>query len=285
MLEIKTILCPIDFSEFSARAYRHAQSLAEHYHARLIALHTVELYQFTFLGFAASAGLYDEFCKAAYQNAMAQLKKFLHPPEPELAIHQGIAPDYILQFAEKRKVDLIVMGTHGRRGYDRLMLGSVTDRVMRRSPCPVLAVCKPTPEATTEQPKNTHRLRRILLCTDFSPASQRALQYAISGAEEYAAELTLLHVLDDASTPARVAATKEEIEKLIPSDERKKLIVKTAVRSGRPYQQIIQQAEEMQADLVAIGVSGRGNLDVAVFGSTTYRVMQLGPCPVLAVRA
>jgi nucleotide-binding universal stress UspA family protein len=294
MLEIKTILCPVDFSEFSARAYRHALSLAEHYGARLIALNTVELYQFTYLAFAASAGLYDEFCKAAHENGKTHLHKFVETNNregvnPELVVHQGIAPDYILQFAETQKADLIVMGTHGRRGYDRLMLGSVTDRVMRKSSCPVLAVCRSTHEAGSmnEHAKAPHRLTRILACTDFSASAKRALQYAVSGAEEYGAELTLLHVLEGVSNPskAKEAEAMAELEKLIPADLRTNLSTKMVVRGGKPYQQIIQQAEETQADLVAIGVSGRGNLDVAVFGSTTYRVMQLGPCPVLAVRA
>ena len=75
----------------------------------------------------------------------------------------------------------------------------------------------------------------------------------------------------------------KRLDKLIPPDERKTLKTKTAVRIGKPYQQIIQLALETKIDLVAMGVHGRGALDLAVFGSTTYRVMQLGPCPVLAV--
>lgn len=70
---------------------------------------------------------------------------------------------------------------------------------------------------------------------------------------------------------------------MIPPEIGKTLKIKTAVRIGKPYQQIIQLAVETQADMVAMGVRGRGALDLAVFGSTTYRVMRLGPCPVLAV--
>src|ERR1700686_4970423 len=90
-------------------------------------------------------------------------------------------------------------------------------------------------------------------------------------------EFSLLHVLEEVPSPGK--------DKLIPSQERNKLKIKTAVCIGKPYQQIIQLAEEAQVDLVAMGVSGRGALDRAVFGSTTYRVIQLGPCPVLAVHA
>jgi nucleotide-binding universal stress UspA family protein len=209
--------------------------------------------------------------------------------QPELVVHQGIAPDSILSFAQAQKTDVIVMGTHGRRGYDRLMLGSVTDRVMRRAPCPVLAVCKPPHDsmAAGKERGHVHHLSRILFCTDFSENSERALNYAISATTEYDAELTLLHVLEEVPSPAKteeaIAAATEQLDKLIPPEGRKTLKIKTAVRIGKPYRQIIQLALETQIDMVAMGVRGRGALDLAVFGSTTYRVMQLGPCPVLAV--
>jgi nucleotide-binding universal stress UspA family protein len=294
MLEVKLILCPIDFSEFSVRAYHHALSLAEHYRAKLVALHIVELFRFPSVGFAASAGLYDETCQAVRESGKEQLQEFVknhtHDEiQPELVVHQGIAPDSILSFAQAQKTDVIVMGTHGRRGYDRLMLGSVTDRVMRRAPCPVLAVCKPPHDsmAAGKERGHVHHLSRILFCTDFSENSERALNYAISATTEYDAELTLLHVLEEVPSPAKteeaIAAATEQLDKLIPPEGRKTLKIKTAVRIGKPYRQIIQLALETQIDMVAMGVRGRGALDLAVFGSTTYRVMQLGPCPVLAV--
>jgi universal stress protein A len=130
-------------------------------------------------------------------------------------------------------------------------------------------------------------LSRILFCTDFSENSERALNYAVSAADEYDAELTLLHVLEDVPSPAKteqaIATATERLDKLISAEGRKTVRIKTAVRSGKPYQQIIELALEAQIDLVAMGVRGRGALDLAVFGSTTYRVLQLGPCPVLAV--
>jgi len=94
-------------------------------------------------------------------------------------------------------------------------------------------------------------------------------------------------VLDEVSTPAKkevaIARAKEQLDSLIPSEARKTLKIKTAVRIGKPYEQIIQLALEAQIDMVTMAVRGRGALDLAVFGSTTYRVLQFGPCPVLAV--
>jgi len=294
MLEIKFILCPIDFSEFSVTAYHHALSLADHYQAQLVAQHIVELWRHPSASFAASGGLYAEFRQALQESGMKQLQEFVknhthNEIQPELIVHEGIAPDSILSFAQAHKTDVIVMGTHGRRGYDRLMLGSVTDRVMRTAPCPVLAVSKPPHDsvAAGKERGHVHHLSRILFCADFSENSERALNYAISATAEYDAELTLLHVLEGVPSPAKteeaIAAVTERLDKLIPPEGRKNVKIKTAVRIGKPYWQIIQLALEAQIDLVTMGVRGRGALDLAVFGSTTYRVIQLGSCPVLAV--
>jgi nucleotide-binding universal stress UspA family protein len=94
----------------------------------------------------------------------------------------------------------------------------------------------------------------------------------------------LEEVPSSVKTEKAIAAATERLDKLIPPKALQTLKIKTAVRIGKPYQQIIQFAVEEQIDMVAMGVRGRGALDLAVFGSTTYRVMQLGPCPVLAVR-
>ena len=294
MLEIKLILCPVDFSEFSIRAYHYALSLAEHYRAKLVAQHIVELSRYPYAEYVATQGDYQEFSRVLREGGKERLQEFMKKHthdevQPELAVHEGVAADSILLFAQERKMDLIVMGTHGRRGFDRLVLGSVTDRVMRTAPCPVLAISKLPRDssAPVEERRRVHRLSRILFCTDFSEASERALNYAISATAEYDAELTLLHVLEEVPGPAKteeaIATATHQLDKLIPQEERKTFKIRRAVRMGKPYMQIIQFVVEAQIDMVTMGVSGRGALDRAVFGSTTYRVMQLGPCPVLAV--
>jgi nucleotide-binding universal stress UspA family protein len=295
-LKINLILCPIDFSEFSVSAYQHALSVAGHYRAKLVAQHIVELWRHPAADFVASAGLYEEYSQALRESGKEQLQEFVKKHthdeiQPELLVQVGVAADSILSFAQSQETDVIVMGTHGRRGFDRLMLGSVTDRVMRTAPCPVLAASKPPhgSVAAGRERGHVHHLSRILFCADFSENSERALKYAISATAEYDAELTLLHVLEGAPSLAKteeaMAVAAERLDKLIPPEGRKTLSIKTEVRIGKTYAQIIQLAEEAQIDLVTMGVRGRGALDVAVFGSTTYRVMQLGSCPVLAVRS
>jgi nucleotide-binding universal stress UspA family protein len=292
MLEVKRILCPLDFSEFSMRAYRHALSLAEHYRSKLIALHTVEVWRHPSASFAVTADLYDEYCQSLRGRGEEQLQEFVknnthNQAQPELVVDEGIAADSILSCAQEQKADLIVMGTHGLRGFDRLMLGSVTDRVMRKAACPVLAVREPPrgAAAADQERPSPHRLDRILACVDFSDDSEQALNYALSATAEYDAQLTLLHVVEKvpsaAKTDEAIAEITEQLDKLIPSERRNALKIKTTVRIGKPYLQIIQFAQEAEIDLATMGVRGRGALDIAVFGSTTYRVMQLGPCPVL----
>ena len=292
MLEIKLILCPVDFSVFSVRAYRHALSVAKHYRAKLVALHIVELWRYPSLSFVPPGPAYNETCQAFCEKGEQQLRELVasntrDAPPPELLVEQGNAADAILSDAARMRADVIVMGTHGRRGYDRMMLGSVAERVMRNAPCPVLVVNKPPDDssAASNHASQEHRLHRILFCTDFSENSERALNYAISATTEYDAELTLLHVLDEkpAKADQAMAAATQQLEQLIPAEVRKTLKTRSAVRVGKPYEQIIEFAKQAHPDIVAMGVRGRGSLDLAVFGSTTYRVIQLGPCPVLAV--
>src|SRR5271156_6475324 len=132
------------------------------------------------------------------------------------------------------------------------MLGSATDRVVRTAPCPVMAVCKPPHDslAAGKEQSHVHHLSRILFCADFSEHSARALEYALSATAEYDAELTLLHVLEEVRSPAKaqkaVAEAMEQLDKLIPPAGRKTLKIKTAVRTGKPYRQIVQVALEAQ---------------------------------------
>jgi nucleotide-binding universal stress UspA family protein len=292
MLKINRILCPVDFSDFSAKAYEYAHSLAQHYGAKLFLEHVVQPLTSAYPYYA-----FPDSVNEIYWNLNADAEKRLkelareharNGIQPELLVHNGLITESILTFANTQAVDLIVMGTHGRQGLDRMTMGSVTEKVMRKSHCPVLAVRKPAHDFV--KPGRNHdpvQLRKILFCTDFSEHSERALEYALSLAMEYNAELTLVHVLEDispsADLQAETARVVRELEQPVPYDARNWCTIKTTVRIGKPYQEIIQIALEGKTDLVIMGVRGRNALDLALFGSTTHRVIQLGSCPVLAV--
>ena len=145
---------------------------------------------------------YEEICRKRRADAEQQLQEFVKRHSrteirPQCIAQDGPVTDLILSLAEAQSVNLIVMGTHGLRGIDRLMLGSVTERVLRRARCPVLAVRKPAHHvvSSVHDPEPVH-LRKLLLCTDFSDYAHHAAEYAFSMAEEYGAELMLLHVLE-----------------------------------------------------------------------------------------
>jgi len=291
-MELKSILCPIDFSDFSAAAYQHALSLAEYYKARIVALHVVELWKYPFADYAGQEADYGKFSEMMSEGGEMQLHRFTQQYsvgriQPELVVDQGNAPRCILSFAQKENIEGIVMGTHGRSGFDRLVLGSSTDRVIRKAACPVLVVSNAAQKALDVEPDRRHRLGRILYCTDFSHNSEQARGYAISLAAEYGAELALFHVAeipsDVSKAEAIVAARTQELDKLFSETERKNLTVRSAVRLGKPYEEIVRYANEAQANLIIMTARGGDAVDRAVFGSTTYRVIQLGPCPVLAI--
>jgi nucleotide-binding universal stress UspA family protein len=130
-------------------------------------------------------------------------------------------------------------------------------------------------------------IKMIILCMDFSKHAKRALDYAFSIARLYDAELTLLHVLEhplgSADLQSETTKAMDQLSRSVPPRARKSPLVKFLVRIGKPYQQTVEAALESHADLVIMGTRGRNSLNSALFGSTAYRVIQLGPCPVLAV--
>lgn len=291
MLKIERILCPIDFSAPSAKAYEYACSLARRYDATLYLQHTIETLIQAYPYYAFPGTVYKDMIKGAEDR----LRKMVNDPltkkvRTEVTVQVGFAADSILAFAEDLRADLIVMGTHGRRALDRLVMGSVTEHVVRRALCPVLAVRKPAHDfinPTSEA--EPVLLRKILFCTDFSKAAEAALGYALSIAQEYNAELSLLHVLEETFEAKRGPAEEEEaqlkLEALIPADAHNWCAIKPVVQTGaKPYEEIIQFAVQHQTDLAVLGVRGRSAVDMAIFGSTTNRVLQLGPCPVLVVQ-
>lgn len=292
MLRIERILCPVDFSEPSARAYDSAQSLARNYQARLFLQHVVDFILPSY-AYYADAVYISELFQTIRDGARKQLQAFAkshtrNGVQPECVVQEGAVTDSIFSFAAAHKVDLIVIGTHGLKGGDRAALGSVTEKVLRKACCPVLVSRKPgNTVVAPDGGQCSIQLRRIIFCTDFSDPARRALEYALSVAAEYDAEITLLHVLADVQSLANIkeeiATATKQLDKLIPPQRGKAAKIKTLVRIGRAYEQIIQHASQAQADLLIMAVRGRNAVDLAVFGSTTYRAILLGSCSVLAV--
>lgn len=291
MLRVEKILCPVDFSDCSATAYDYAYSLARHYDAKLFVQHVAEQLIALYDGYIAQEQV-DEIYGRQEGDVDEQFRKLASNVADNVEQHfvfqrGGPAADFILLFAESHEIDLIVMGTHGRRGLDRLIMGSVLERVLRKTRSPVLAVRTPHSVAPKGEDHDVE-VRRLLFCTDFSEDSPRALEYALSLAMQYGSELSLLHVLEGSRSEREFEQQKQNalasLQDALPEEATQWASIAPVIRTGRAYEQIIQYATEMTSDLIVMGVRGRNPVDLALFGSTTHRVIQLGPCPVLVVR-
>lgn len=295
MIQITQILCPIDFSEFSRRAFDHAVAIAGWYGARLTVLHVVPNLPVMDLP-------PDTLEDKDHERIMTNMRRFTAqmPPEVPVDLHLQEASDIhreILGQAEAVHADLIVIGSHGRSGFERLLLGSVTEKVLRKAPCPTMVVPRRAPDTAPDEPV---RFRRILCPVDFSNGSIGALNYALNMAEGADAQLTVLHVIEippelretslfegvsvDRARAAAEADCLKRLNQLIPEEAQTYCTVKAAVREGLAYREILKLAAERGVDLIVMGVQGRGAIDLLVFGSNTARVTRAATCPVLIVR-
>jgi nucleotide-binding universal stress UspA family protein len=195
-----------------------------------------------------------------------------------------------------------VLSTHGRSGFDRLTIGSVTEKVLRKAACPVLVVpVNPLPEldAAVPAPKPFAGYRRVLCAIDFSESSREALRFAISVARHGGSNVTLVHVVEIADNPdvmiggasplatlrrGRVETAREALRKAIGEHEHEGISIDEVVRLGNSHREILAVAAEKEADLVVMGVRGRGAVDITLFGSTTNQVVRRAKCAVLTVR-
>jgi nucleotide-binding universal stress UspA family protein len=298
MVEIGRILCPIDFSEASRHALEHAVLLAKWYESPITALHVMHAPLFPpppmlMAGFAESAAP----AVPNHQAREEELRAWLEPAhrvgvKTDVIVDEGNAAARILEQASSCQADLIAMGTHGLSGFERFMLGSVTEKVLRKATCPVMTV-PPAAETSAKVPYT-----RLLCPVDFSESSLAALRFAFSLAEEADARLTILHVFDwppddglltkRFDVPEYRRLVEEEargrLEALVTDDVRVWCKPATKVTYGKPYREILQAAESEGADLIVIGVHGRSPLDLTLFGSTTNQVVRGASCPVLTLK-
>ena len=215
----------------------------------------------------------------------------------ETRVRRGDVWREIMAEAEELPADLVVMGTHGRSGFEHLLLGSVTEKVVRRATCPVLTVGNlPAP------PRVGPLFRRILCAADLTEASAHTIGVALSLAEENQAAVTLLNVIeslpDQASGarlylavpeigPLRRDLTEQARERLrgaVPDESRDWCEVRERVDVGTAWRAILRAAEETDADLIVMGAHAHGPLGRVFFGSTSSHVVRQAACPVLVVR-
>lgn len=298
MVRIDRILCPVDLSDISKRALDYAGLVARWYGARIRALlvEPVVLSPVDFPPMAAVTGLTPQ-AKAELSGRLGEFVKETQARGVGVdpVVCEGFVVDEILAHARDLPADLVVLGTHGRGGFERVVLGSVTEKVLRKLACPVLTV----PPHAGPTPAVPGPFTSILCATDFSNASLAALEYAMSLATEAGSTLTVVHaepweIDSEAEALAPVLAdyrarradeARARLRTLVPSAVRDQCRVETVLATGKPSREIVRIADEVMADLVVMGVHGRGAVDLTLFGSTTHYAIRHAHCPVLTVRA
>ena len=292
MVEIRQILCPVDRSETSARALDYALMLAGWYRAAVTAFEVIWVNVPP-----VSATSQPVLSPKQLETFADDLQRFVAARTPADAlvhtkIGHGPVVRAIRQEARDLPADLIVMGTHGQGGFERFLLGSVTEKILRTVTCPVLTI----PPAAPDVPAVSAPFQSILCAVDFSPASLRALEYALLLAQESGKRLTLLHVFDwdedrlvhdDRATREIRQEHRAEIlvrlRALAPADVREWCDCREMTAIGRPHEQVVLAAAGEKADLIVMGAHGR-RASTLLLGSTTNQVVRHATCPVLTIR-
>ena len=304
MIEIRRILCPVDFSDHSRRALDHAIAIARWYEATVTVLRVFSPAPVATFGPGPVVLEPIVLTSVDRDQLLADTKAFAETESApgitiEALVREGNAAEEILEQATSMKADLLVIGTHGRSGFERLVLGSVTEKVLRKANCPVMTVPKRLPDAV---PAGPVLYKRILCPVDFSDSSLHALKYATSMAQEADGHLTVLHVVahefENADDMASISDAGMTIDSFVKQREealRRRLqeavatapefcSVESLMTHGTPWREVLRIAAERQSDLIVMGVQGRGAADLLFFGSTAQHVVREASCPVLTLR-
>lgn len=286
-MTLRRILHPTDCSTGAAKALKVAVRFAAGRGADLLILHAeLPLGEDASDPDDARAGL-DEYIASA-RRLLNSLSVGEPPPVQVLHGRAFAAHDAIVEAAAEQHADLIVMGTHGRRGPSRLLLGSNAERVLRQAPCHVLTV-----RGDAAVPPASE-LRRLLVPVDFSEGSRRALEGAVALAAQDSAAIDVLHVIEPLP-PMYFAAgvrTRFEVDGDLHARVDQRLQswagdppgVRYVVMEGHPAVEIARLADERQPDLIVMGITGCTAAPWLLVGSVTERVCRMAKVPVLAMR-
>lgn len=301
-LRIERILCPTDFSDFSERALERAVRLAAWFDARVTLLHVIPPIPWALPAHASVpyVAMPADLLRTVREEVGKELRRiaapFLQEKVPvETRLEDGDPARVIQSVAESLPAALIVMGTHGRAGFEHLMLGSVTEKVLRRASCPVLTVGKAV------EPPVGILFRRILCAADLTDVSRPTMEMALALAQENMARVTFLHVVE--SLPGEAGSefplpppgsgmphtdladqARQRLAWTVPESARDFCEVTERVEMGTAWREILRAADDVKADLIVLGAHSHGVLGRMFLGSTSNQVVRQASCPVLVVR-
>jgi nucleotide-binding universal stress UspA family protein len=297
MFKTDVVLHPTDFSEDAHRAFKYAYELAELRDAELHLLHVAPSLGDDPLRGAFDASLdEDEFYKEIQEEADEKMQALIRTvegsPVPVRRIHsRGISPAAVItEYAESESVDLIVMGTEGRTGVSRLVLGSVAGEVVRKAPCAVMTV-----RQDTKMPSD---VERVLAPVDLSEFSRPLLRAARDLTASFNASMDVMTVVEPLPFPVPlvgavtlhdlmpdpVEQSKKQLDRLVKTTGGLPVSVETYVKEGHAAMTIVDAAEDMDADMIVMASHGRTGLERIMLGSVTARVVRHAPCPVCVLR-
>jgi nucleotide-binding universal stress UspA family protein len=290
MIKVERVLCPINLSAESDEALRYAIALGRAYAAKLILLYCRQAGSIVQWSTGSRAARLFEQLLFRYLDAN---ETSTLDWEPVVAEADDVGAT-IAEEAAKRNADLIVMRSR-RRPHAAVLLGSTAETVSRIAPCPVL-VTHPSEREWVGLTTTEIDLHHLLVAYDSSADADLALSYGTSLAQQYQADVHLLHVMSDEaseepelawSSSARESSYEIAARRLqgaIPKEVCLWCNVITAVCCGQPSHEIVEYAKEHKIDLICMGASGRGFSLEKIFGSTTDRVLRHAPCPILIAR-
>jgi nucleotide-binding universal stress UspA family protein len=281
------VLFVTDFSSSSELALPYAVALAEQYHGKVYIAHVIAPEMFEFLPAVLVPDIVERI-KSHAQKRMDELVRntsFYGIPH-EALIEQGGIWEALKETAEKYSIDVIVLGTHGRHGLQKVLMGAVAEQVLRLAHRPVLTV---GPQCRDIPPER--KPRNILFAADFAADCARAMNHAVSLAHKFAARLISVHVAANISEDPQIMTRFEhffvqELQQLLPVPPEKSLQQEFRVEFGAPAECILKVASDSASDLIVMGVHGAASLARASHhvGTTAYQVVSEARCPVLTVR-
>lgn len=298
-----SILVPTDFSTSADRALAYAVDLADHFEASLHLLHVVDELDVERYGLSEEKEQAISLRDQIQTEAFERLRR-IAPDEPPIDVRTDVSlllggdvADSIREYVEEYDIDLVAMGTHGRQGIDRLVLGSVTDNLIRRSPCPVLSVRDEGQRIPDAQQASFNDL---LAPIDFSEHSHEALRASKSVAKRYQTPLHLLFVAEKRVVPTFsdtgipgvgvlemdpeiVQNARQALEQLEQEIGGPKVESRYHVRKGNVAKNIIDFAETEGVGLIVMATRGYTGMTRFLMGSNTERVVRASPCPVLTI--
>lgn len=295
-MRIENILCPVDFSEFSVKAFTYATCLARRLRCRLFVQHTVHVPPSVYIGSAEPNSGWQAL-DASLMRAGVEMRRLaavarLQLREVHLLVNEGDILGRLLQSIRQNKIDLVVMGGH-ERGLNSLAWRSLTARIIQDSGCPVLVVSRPQKDFVAPDELQPVELQTVLVATDFSAQSERRLAEAMWWAHQWSARMILLHVIPGDGAAAFSAYPDPRLVRQIGNasaffDEQfgsgaaGRLEIACEVSRGDPKSRILEVAERVSADLIVMGNRGAG-VTARPWGSTLSGAVRDARFPVLAV--